>query len=171
MTDDKADLEACWPRLISAAYYITSRRTTRREVPSYNCVAWVEEDTAHWWEPEERGGFYWPPGLSRDDPSLDNYLAAFERMGFRPCDDGSLQTGIEKIAVYVDDDNEFTHVAVQLECGWWTSKLGDVNDISHERLDSLMEGRPQRYGETLTYMARPRTRPSRPRSGIVVAAR
>lgn len=163
MTDDQADLEAYWPRLASDPYNITSRRSRK-----YNCVAWVAEDLTQWWEPEDRGGFFWPPGLPKGDFSLDNYLAAFRTLGFERCADGTLTPDIEKIAVFIDE-SEFTHVAIQLDDGWWSSKLGHFNDLSHERLESLLRGRPQRYGEVFLFMARSRTRPSRPRSGLYLA--
>jgi hypothetical protein len=166
LTDDQADLEACWPRLASEPYNITSSRCRR-----YNCLAWVAEDQSQWWEPEDRGGFYWPPGLPKDDFSLANYLAALRSLGFEICADGTLIEGVEKVAVYVDDADEFTHVAVQLDDGWWSSKLGHFNDVSHQMLESLLQGRPLRYGEHFTYMARARRKPSRPRSGLIVVER
>lgn len=131
-------------------------------------MSWAADDQTHWWEPEDRGGWYWPPGLPREDFSLDNYLAAFRTLGFEECADGTLEPGLEKIAVYVDRSDEFTHVAVQLDDGWWSSKLGHSNDISHEKLDSLFEGRPIEYGEKLVFMARRRTKPSRTRSGLLI---
>ena len=166
MTDDRADLEACWPRLASEPYNITSARSRR-----YNCVAWISQDQSRWWEPQERGGFYWPEGLPKEDFSLANYLAAFRTLGFERCADGALTDGVEKIAVYVDDAGEFTHVAVQLDDGWWSSKLGHFNDVSHQGLESLLRGRPLTYGENFIFMARRRLRSSRPRSGLLVVQR
>jgi hypothetical protein len=163
LADDKADVEACWPRLTDDAYRITSPRSRR-----YNCVAWVAEDTTHWWEPTEKGGYYWPAGLPKDDYSLANYLAAFRTLGFEECQDGAHEDGVEKIAAYVAADDDFSHVATQLDDGWWSSKLGHFNDISHERLDSLLKGHPIQYGETLIFMARKRTGPSRTRTGLLV---
>ena len=165
MIDDKAELEACWPRLATDSY---SYNITSGRCPRYNCVAWVADDMERWWEPEDRGGWHWPHGLPRDDYSLANYVAAFETLRFEKCADGLPEPGVEKIAIYVDDDHEFTHVARQLDDGWWSSKLGMFNDISHQSLEALLRGRPERYGETFTYMMRLRTAPSRPRSGLLL---
>ena len=52
--------------------------------------------------------------------------------GYAPIgEDGPLQDGYEKIAIYALD-GEPTHAARQLDTGRWTSKLGKHEDIEHD---------------------------------------
>lgn len=161
--DSRRELEALFPRLQSSDYVVTSGYES-----TYNCVAFVAGDRNRRWEPEDRGGWFWPPELPREDFSLDNYIRCFEFMGFSPCGDAGLDDGIEKIAVFVDADGDFSHVARQLEDGWWSSKLGFYEDISHPALEQLFQGRPLRYGETIRYLSRRRVEPGPRRSGLVL---
>lgn len=74
---------------------------------------------------------------------------------YKVCDDGQPEPGVEKLAIYVDDNDVPQHVARQLPDGNWTSKLGKGEDIQHNSLDSL-EG--DLYGKVAIFMMR---RPSR----------
>jgi hypothetical protein len=161
--DVRADLEAMFPRLRDSGWIQTSDYEMK-----YNCVAYIADDREQWWEPEDRGGWYWPPGLPKNDFSLDNYLRCFDYLGFRRCDEGSLEPDVEKIAVFVDDADEFSHVARQLTDGWWSSKLGVYEDISHPTNETLLCGRPIAYGQNLIFMARPRLRSGPGRSGLIL---
>lgn len=158
------ELEAVFPRLRTGEYI----RTSDYE-PDYNCVAFVAEDRTRRWEPPAGNGQYWPPGVPCSDGGLDDYLTCFEQhFGFARCDDGDLEEGVEKIAIYVDADGDFCHVARQLEDGWWSSKLGFFDDISHESLELLLDGRPTPYGDQFIFMARPRRVASPSRTGLIL---
>ena len=135
--DARSELEALFPRLSGTGYVVTSDYE-----PKYNCVAFVADDRERRWEPEDRGGWFWPPDLPREDFSLDNYIRCFRWMGFVDCDDGECVDNVEKIAVFVDGDGDFSHVARQLADGWWSSKLGFFEDLSHRALEDLLDGRP-----------------------------
>jgi hypothetical protein len=161
----RTELEALFPRLRDSGYVVTSDYDAE-----YNCVSYIADDRRQRWEPEERGGWYWPPHLPKNDFSLDNYVRCFEFLMFRRCDDGSFEEGVEKIAVFVDDDGEFSHVARQLSDGWWSSKLGFYEDISHPANELLFQGRPTRYGEHLCFMSRPRVEAGPGRSGLILLA-
>jgi hypothetical protein len=79
-------------------------------------------------------------------------------MGYTVALNPDLVPGIEKVAIFASDD-KWTHVARQLESGYWTSKLGQGVDIEHE-LDGLCGSK---YGEIATIMSRPRlSEPSEP---------
>lgn len=155
-----------FPRLQGTGYNVTSRYKT-----AYNCVAYVAGDREHWWEPEARGGWYWPPELPLEDFRVENYIRCFEGLGFRSCQSRELEDGIEKIAVLVHDDGEFSHVALQLIDGWWSSKLGVYEDISHASVEHLFDGRPLKYGENVRYMSRPRVDHGRDKSGLILLGR
>jgi hypothetical protein len=161
--DARTELEAIFPQLRDSGYRVTSGYDTK-----YNCLAYIAGDRGQYWEPEDRGGWYWPPHLPKNDFSLDNYIRCFEHLRFRRCDDGSLEDGVEKITIFVDDEGGFSHVALQLVDGWWSSKLGFYEDISHPVNEVLLKGRPIRYGEHLIFMARGRTDAGPGRSGLIL---
>ena len=75
-------------------------------------------------------------------------------MGFEPCSDGEFEPGSEKIAVFVDSQQMFTHVAIQLpEVRVWSSKMGVLwEDISHATVEGI-EGRM--CGTVNQFMSRP----------------
>ena len=103
----------------------------------YNCVAWVAGETDRWWEPStDPTESYWPPEIPRED-TLAAYLSLFASLGFGLCADNRVEPGFEKIAIYADSEQMFTHVARQEESGLWTSKMGDWEDIEHVTLDGI----------------------------------
>ncbi len=112
--------EACFPGLVKAGYAITSHKDK-----SYNCVSFGVGDTSKKWD----GTQYWPPGVPRS-PQLDSLVGACEYVGFKVCDTGEAEEGYEKIALYVDDNGFWGHVAKQ-HGNQWCSKLGDEEDVLH----------------------------------------
>lgn len=82
-------------------------------------------------------------------------MELFRELGFEESDDSNPEFGFEKIALYAKN-GEFTHVARLLESGNWTSKLGALEDIEHNDLDSLAG---DSYGRPLAFLRRPRKRP------------
>ncbi|MGO9273517.1 MAG: hypothetical protein ACLQOO_25320 [Terriglobia bacterium] len=83
--------------------------------------------------------------------TLNAFIAAYRALNYHPCSDPDLETGFEKIALYVDLIGVPTHAARQLANGLWTSKLGDFEDIEHKTLDCL---NGQLYGSPLVYLKR-----------------
>ena len=83
----------------------------------------------------------------------------FEEQGFSVCDRWDMEDGFEKIALYANVADEFTHVASQRLSGRWSSKLGGWEDIEHEHLAAL-EGGP--YGSPRAVMRRERTHSALP---------
>ena len=74
-------------------------------------------------------------------------------LGYEKGNDFGSEIGIEKVAIFADEDLLPTHAARQLEDGTWTSKLGEEEDIMHVRLDHV-SGRI--YGLPVLVMRRPR---------------
>ena len=128
--DINAELEQDWPSLARTSYRITSKHTG-----NYTCLAWAIEETDRWWSPLPDDDYYWPEGIPRE-VAMSAFVQAYETMGFMVCDDGELETGVEKLAIYATSDARPQHVARQLPNGLWTSKLGRLEDIEHE-LDGL----------------------------------
>jgi len=133
-------------------------RETSAETRRYNCIAWAAGDTTRWWWPDAMAQRYWPTNLPRI-VTLDNFIKAYESVGFQYCDDEFLEHGFEKIAIYVNSAGLPRHAARQLPNGKWTSKLGEFEDIEHETLSSL---RSVIYGDPVRFLKRPLAGPAFP---------
>ena len=123
---------------------------TSKDTKNYNCFAWAAEETSKRWDPNSG---YWPKGIERD-VTRDLFILAFATKGYDVCADPYPELGFQKIAIYLDKDGDPTHAARQLENGYWTSKLGDYEDVEHKTLECLKD-----YGEATLFMRRPRQGP------------
>lgn len=133
------------PNLQRLGYDQTSEKSE-----TYNCVSWALGRTDIWYEPGGEPGTYWPEDV-RTDTSLAAYISLFLSYGFEPAVSAEPETGYVRVAVYgTDDDDEFTHAAVQLPGGRWSSKCGEDHDISHD-LAALEDGR---YGRVRAILRR-----------------
>jgi hypothetical protein len=81
---------------------------------------------------------------------IPSFIAVFATLGYEPCNDGSLEAGFLKIALFADAHGRPQHAARQLPSGKWTSKLGVHEDISHILFG--VEGR--HYGTVVNYLKR-----------------
>lgn len=135
-----------FPRLTPGSYRIASPPTVE-----YNCVAWAAGDTRRWWWPDAMDLYFWPAGASREE-TIEAFIAVFTDLGFEPCDNADPEDGFQKIAIYANVQSIPTHAARQLPSGSWTSKIGGLEDIEHETLNSL-EG--PLYGSAVRYLKRP----------------
>jgi len=127
----KEDIDLYHPELAEVGYKITSEENI-----SYNCIAWAAGDNTQWWECYEHGpvnspGYYWPPGAKFGD-STEALVSAYETLGYWVCQNSDFEQGYEKVALYALD-GEWKHAARQLPEGSWTSKLGEWEDVRHER--------------------------------------
>lgn len=136
------DLTRLFPNLTSEGYRRTSLPTF-----DYNCLAWAAGDDTRRWDTDNLCSF-WPKGTRRAW-NCQNLVKIFEAQGYQRCADGNHEIGFEKVAIYVKDGSP-THAARQLADGKWTSKLGDLDDITHT-LAGLIGNR---YGEPKIYLRR-----------------
>jgi hypothetical protein len=149
-----------WPKLVSGTYYKSSEEDLK-----YNCVAWVDgikHKRIDFSEDED--------GNPLDDYYLTSfpYFEYFESIGFELCKDSNLEAGIQKIAIF-EKDNQFKHVSIQLENGYWASKMGDFEDIVHYDVTSV-EGylyKFRSFGKVRFFMKRKRP-PDSPISSTVL---
>jgi hypothetical protein len=124
---------------------------------SYNCIAFAAGDTTRKWDPNAllQPGYYWPPAALRDDGNND--LTALKRMfeviGYSECDNGNLEPGFQKVALYAVTEDSWQHAAIQDESGAWLSKLGDEYDVRHKS-PHCFEG--SIYGQVMCFMKRKR---------------
>lgn len=140
------------PNLTADNCEVKSKATRR-----YNCLAWAAgEDFRNWW-PDPIGVGHWPAGVERF-VTTQAFLRAYGTMGFALCFDGTLEGGIEKVAIYGKGPPGAevpTHAALQLESGEWTSKLGPFEDINHTTAEAVQG---PVYGRVICYLSRPRQR-------------
>jgi hypothetical protein len=144
-----------FPNLKNEGYQVTSPPESY-----YNCIAWAAGDPDRYWSPIPRdqsdSGYagqyeeYWP-GVKQEN-TVESWMDALAKIGFEACSAANPESGIQKIAIYTDDQGEPQHVARQLPNGGWTSKLGDDCDIEHKTLTAL-EG--EQYGHARFFMKRP----------------
>lgn len=144
--------------LVDGSYERTSAPTGQ-----YNCIAHAAYDCRlNWWP--IAAGFaendrYWPKGAP-PRRTIRAFTKAFQLQGFELCEDGELEPGFEKVVLYVSDKataedplNAPTHMARQLPCGKWTSKLGAHIDIAHDNPDRLVG---PKYGRIELFLKRRR---------------
>jgi hypothetical protein len=121
---------------------------------TYNCIAFAAQDAERrWWRPSEEA--YWPSEAPRH-VTLAAFEQAFRTLGYARCEDGALESGFQRIAIFADAQGVPTHAARQLDDGTWTSKLGQSEDIRHSTATAL-EGTvasPTAYGAVALYMKR-----------------
>lgn len=123
---------------------------------AYNCIAWAAGDTRRWWWPAPRRGVaYWPRGVPRE-ATVPAFIQAYGTLGYDLCEDGKLEPGLEKIAIFVkiqDGRQVPTHASFQLESGQWTSKMGPLEDIVHQDVNDV---NGPIYGKPAVFLSRPR---------------
>ena len=140
-------IEAIFPALTKRGYWVTSPTDKR-----YNCIAYAAGDTDKWWWPlpADIKEVFWPAGVARAE-TLAAFREAFASLGFAECVGEELEAGFEKIALFANAEAVPLHAARQQPSGWWTSKLGEREDIDHALYD--LEGPV--YGKVVLIMKRP----------------
>lgn len=136
-------LNTAFPHLAEEGY-----RETRPATRRYNCIAWAAGATDAWWWPSPHAVHYWPEGVPREE-TLEAFVQAFATRGFVPAEDGLLEPGFEKLALYARAGKPM-HAARQQADGSWTSKLGKHIDISH----TLRGVEGPAYGQVVAFMKR-----------------
>ena len=148
------DSENIFRNLRSSGYCVAS------EVDGlYNCIAYAAGVTSIWWWPEAtpQDGVFWPPNVPAEE-TIEAFVLAYGTIGYEPCENGDVEEGFEKVAIYAVGDVP-THAARQLTDGTWTSKLGKNVDITHTTPRGV-EG--PAYGLVGCYLRRPRPAPLTP---------
>ena len=125
---------------------------TSKPTPQYNCFAWAMGNDSLWVDPTTEYG-YWPECIP-NGYTIASFIELFRSVGYEPCEDGDLEKGYEKIAIYALDGKP-THAARQLSNGQWTSKLGQLEDIVHSTPEELQADDRNSYGRVGLFMIRP----------------
>jgi len=124
-----SDCRQSFPNLSNKNHSIASQVTD-----NYNCIAWSLGIDNRWMWPGDLDSF-WPSVVVGAD-ELEAVIQLYLDRGYEKCESGELEVGYKKVAVYVKEDRPL-HVALQLESGQWTSKLGSMEDIEHDTLEVL----------------------------------
>jgi hypothetical protein len=149
MMDRHQHLEEIFPHLASAGYSPKSEKPR-----AYNCIAYAAGDETRKWVGYREIGYYWPDG-AKEGHTLNALRSAFEQQGYAYCDNSTLESEFEKVALYVDKDGLWTHAAKQTAGGVWTSKLGNLEDILHQTPEAV-SGHDPAYGQVACFMKRRR---------------
>lgn len=84
--------------------------------------------------------------------TLEAFVQAFRTLGYEPCQDGELQEGLEKVALYTKNGVP-THSARQdAKAHMWLSKLGAAYDIRHRYVEDVCGSF---YGQVACFLSRP----------------
>jgi hypothetical protein len=138
--------ETACPTLRGTGYTLSSEATS-----DYNCIGWAAGDDQNWWWPIEDDDVVWPVGVPFE-ATVEAFKLAFATLGYEPCDDGSLEYGYEKVAIYFRDDiKRVQHMARQKDDGRWLSKLGHIDDITHRRVTDVAA---PVYGKVVAFLKR-----------------
>ena len=124
---------------------------TSPPTPEYNCLAWTAGEDQQWWDPNPL--YYWPEGVPRE-ATLDAFEQIYGKLGFRRCADGAPEAGFEKIGIFARKSGArivATHAARLLPSGAWTSKLGPLEDITHQQIENVSG---PVYGEVAFFMSK-----------------
>jgi hypothetical protein len=133
-------LRCLFPRLFGNEYHVASKKTRR-----YNCLAWALGHSDIWCDAAPDG--VWPDGVL-DDGSVLAAIRFFEHFGYVRGTDAGTEKDVLKIAIY-GDERGYTHAARQLSDGRWSSKLGAMQDIEHDKLENLFGSK---YGTVVQIM-------------------
>ena len=135
-------LAEAFPKLSREGYEIVGESSKQ-----YNCIAYAAGDAAQWWDHSKRR--YWPDYATRSG-SIESLIEVFTGLGFQQCQDSSLESGYEKVALY-EEQGAWKHAALQTPIGRWRSKMGEGPVIEHLSPESLSDGM---YGNPTIYMRR-----------------
>jgi hypothetical protein len=134
-----------WPKLVDGSFDYDSDFSMQ-----YNCASWAVGETHRL---IDSYSYWWPDDLEATH-TAENYADLYRKYyGFEDCNDGDLEEGVEKLAIFANKSGEFKHVARQLKDGHWTSKMGDYEDISHNTLETVSGGA---YGQVALFLKRVR---------------
>lgn len=139
-------IESLFPA-IKGHYEIRSKKST-----SYNCIAFAAGDNTRNWDGFPIGDDYWP-NEAKYGHGIAALAGAFYAIGYRQCEDGDLEEGFERVALYGIDYDSYEHAARQRPDGRWESKMGKLENIIHLKPEHL-EG--AEYGKVIVFMNRKR---------------
>jgi len=135
-----------------------NHRWNSEAVDTYNCIAFAAGDSTQPWWPFY--GNYWPLPFppEEESDSLEAFVEGFLELDYKVCENGNLEDGYEKVALYGfkrEAETTIKHAAIQFSNGEWGSKMGGDKspDIVHSTPEAVVG---LRYGKILQFLKRPR---------------
>lgn len=116
---------------------------------NYNCIAWAMGMSDRWGSHDNVPWAWWPPTVKKNGHP-ESLINAFKYFGFEICDNGIVEDGFDKVALY-QKNGLWQHAAKIIDNGVYYSKFGCNVDAHHGPGNILFEG----YGEIYAYMKRP----------------
>lgn len=135
-------VESTFENLHPDEYFKSSDATHK-----YNCTAFAGGDVTKRWEPLH----HWHLRAIRSSHFRALESQYYHEKQYVRCDNGEIEDGYEKIAIYADEWDDWQHAARLREDGWWESKIGNGEDICHRTLECL-EG--IEYGKVVQFLKR-----------------
>jgi len=126
---------------------------TSPATPNYNCISWAMKYSDRWTQYNSDSKmhdgivYWWPDGVPQE-PTIEAYKMAFQKIGYEGCGSPCHEDGFIKIALY-ENKGICSHASRELRNGLWTSKLGQNHDIQHSSPFTI-EG--QAYGRAVVFM-------------------
>lgn len=140
-------IETWHPKLKNNNYIIISDNN----LMDYNCIAYSLDIYDMYCGSSTNS---WPYKILSRSPKLDNYIKYYNMYDYVICDNYKYDNDFEKVALYVDNDNNVTHAAKQYK-NRWRSKLGASVVIEHE-LDWISGFDYDNYGKVGIILKRKR---------------
>jgi hypothetical protein len=119
---------------------------TSLETGQYNCISWALGITDFPIWPIDEKPYNWPSNLPLIE-SMENFITFFKMHGFEYCENEKPKKDFELIAIF-EKDGLPTHTCRLLKNGYWTSKIGILEDVQHN-LFAISGGI---YGEPSVFM-------------------
>ena len=103
----------------------------------YNCIAWAMGFDDRWVDASADDYVHkkwWPENVEKDW-TQETLVKAFEKLGFEICDNGIMEPGFDKVALYSalqsDGSVKWTHAARIVRNNIYHSKIGNLFDVYH----------------------------------------
>lgn len=140
-------LICAFPKLGEDPNFIVNSPTTS----IYNCIAFAMRLQDRWVAPSiSCPGYWWPP-IPECSMKKNSLVKAFEYVGFEVCDSCLMESGYDKVVLFCDDNDNWTHVARIVADGIEHSKFGKGWDAFHSG-NNIFIG--SSYGHEYAYMKR-----------------
>lgn len=133
-TINRATLIKDFPKLSGDPnFYINSPFTFE-----YNCIAFAMGFIDRWVDINDKiPGCWWPQNVpSSYEP--DSLIKAFEALGFEICDTDETEIEFDKVALYKNYLNKWTHAAKVITPEKYHSKFGSSFDAIHRDRKSVV---------------------------------
>ena len=128
-------------------------RITSDSTPAYNCIGWALGMNDVWvglYHPTNYAWTWWPESVPCNE-NRDSLISLFEYFGFCQCEDSTIETDYDKVALYADEEG-WTHAARVIGDNILHSKIGTAWDIHHSGGNTFDN---TEYGSIYAYMKRP----------------